>query len=157
MYHPYITCTCITCRYWRGYLDLCVSIEKTDDILRMVAYLQSIPLLKELSTNSLLLEQIVLILPFNLLGDVFSLSSSWQYLLTLLTKLDLPVQPVSNSENLNWVGVVREMVNSIGVEESGKILNTLSMTWKFPSSLHELLVNLSIVHREQRLIMFLSL
>ena len=114
-------------------------------------------MLKELSTNSLLLEQLVLILPFNLLGDVFSLSSSWQYLLTLLTKLDLPVQPVSNSENLNWVGVVREMVSSIGVEESGKILNILSMTWKFPSSLHELLVNLSIVHREQRLIMFLSL
>ena len=64
--------------------------------------------------------------------------------------LVIPVHPVS-PDGLNWETVLREMVRMIGVEETGKVLETIdNVSWSLPHQLHELFVRLASVHKEQR-------
>lgn len=45
---------------------------------------------------------------------------------------------------------MKEMVRQIGVDEVGEILKSIELKWSLSGGLHELLINLTTVHREQR-------
>uniref|UniRef100_A0A1X7VC51 HPS5 TPR domain-containing protein n=1 Tax=Amphimedon queenslandica TaxID=400682 RepID=A0A1X7VC51_AMPQE len=139
--------------YWKGYVQICVSKKKKEQLIKVAAYLRSSSLLHELTSNG---EEVTIFLISSFFspssGYPFKSTSVWKSFTGQLVELVIPVHPVS-PDGLNWDVVLREMVCMIGVEETGKVLETLDgVSWSLPHQLHELFVRLASVHKEQRTI-----
>lgn len=122
--------------YWSGLLDLYINMMKiTRDLLSVIIDLYNMEIIHKISKNNLLTSPKV-----------------WNELLEILISHDTQVLSHDTSHDLTLEGVVREMVSVLGIEETGNVLSQVKDVCGdiFPHTLHEFLVGVATVHREQR-------
>ena len=89
---------------------------------------------------------------FILLDNLLTSPKVWNEFLEILISHDTQILSHDTSHDLTLEGVVRVMVSVLGIEETGNVLSQVKDVCGdiFPHTLHEFLVGVATVHREQR-------
>ena len=138
--------------YWKGYLQICLVLKHTDKVIQTLSCLKNISLLQEITAKGGVLCYLTSVNINLTSGSVFTTSMDWQKFVDHSISLgDVPIEcDINNDTMMSWEGIVREMVKSIGVEQVGEILKTIDLSCSLPSGLHQLLIDATCIHKEQR-------
>jgi hypothetical protein len=130
--------------FWIGYLEICLLLKKDTEVFQILSKLQNSSLFHKTINRSCFR----------------ATSISWHRFVSLLLSTDMSVERSHDERNvsetmedeLTWEDVVKEMVKHIGIKEAMSVLESIDLPMALNGILHDLLINVTSITRQQKVI-----